>query len=112
MASTVSSKSRRPSTAGRKGSRPTPPTPPTLHRKSTVSRWGNSLGVRIPQEAAARLKLEAGAAVTVEVSEDSITIKPLREAKKWSESELLKGVTPEAVGGEVDWGDARGREVW
>jgi antitoxin MazE len=83
-----------------------------MERNSTVSQWGNSLGVRIPQEAAAHLNLKAGARVRVEVRADSLTIRPLRARKKWTEAELLKGVTPEIVGGEVDWGGPVGREVW
>jgi antitoxin MazE len=77
-----------------------------------VSRWGNSLGLRIPQEAADRLNLKAGARVSVEVGDDSITIRPVRPRKRWSEAALLRGVTPAMVGGEVDWGGPVGKEVW
>jgi len=108
MASSVSKISRRSSPAAGKRSH----RKPSPHRHCTLSRWGNSLGVRIPQEAAEQLKLRAGARVSVEVGKDSITIKPLRRTRKWSEADLLKGVTPEAAGGEVDWGAPRGREVW
>ena len=83
-----------------------------FRRSSTVSRWGNSLGVRIPQEAVDRLKLQPGARVSFQVRADSITITPVRKSRKWTEAELLKGVTPEAVAGEIDWGAPRGREVW
>ena len=80
-------------------------------RHSTLSRWGNSLGLRIPQEAADRLKLKAGVKVSVEVGNGSITIRPVRQRKKWSEAELLKGVNPSMVGGEIDWGGPVGKEV-
>lgn len=86
--------------------------PSLVQRNSTLSRWGNSLGLRIPQEAADRLKLKAGARVSVELGADSITIRPLRKGRKWTEADLLKGVTPEMVGGEADWGPPVGREVW
>ena len=85
---------------------------PLGQRNSTLSRWGNSLGLRIPQEAADRLKLKAGARVSVELGPDSITIRPVRRGRKWTEAALLKGVTPEMVGGEVDWGPPVGKEVW
>ena len=81
-------------------------------RKSTVSQWGNSLGLRIPQEAADQLKLKAGEQVSLEVRSDSITIRPMRQRRKWTEAELLKGVTPAAVGREVDWGGPVGKEAW
>lgn len=85
---------------------------PAGRRRSTVSRWGNSLGFRIPQDAADQLNLKAGGQVTVEVRADSITIRPVRSRKEWTEAELLKGVTPGIVGGEIDWGPPVGREVW
>jgi len=81
-------------------------------RDGTVSRWGNSLGLRIPHEAAVQLNLKAGERVRIEVGADSITIKPVRKRKKWTEAELLKGVTPAVVGGEIDWGGPVGKEIW
>jgi antitoxin MazE len=83
-----------------------------VRRNSTVSRWGNSLGFRIPQEAVDRLHLKAGEQVSVEVRAGSITISPLRTRRKWTEAELLNGVTPHIVGGEIDWGAPVGKEVW
>lgn len=81
-------------------------------RNSTLSRWGNSLGLRIPLEAADRLNLKAGAQVSIEVRGDSMTIRPVRPRKKWAESELLKGVTPQIVGGAIDRGGPVGKEAW
>jgi antitoxin MazE len=48
--------------------------------------------------------------VLVEIGAGSITIKPDR--KKWTEAELLRGVTPEMIGGEVDWAGPVGKEIW
>jgi len=82
---------------------------PHLLRHSKVSKWGNSLAFRIPQEVADQLKLTDGGQISVEVQADSFTVRPVR--KKWTEAELLAGVTPEIVGGEVEWGDPVGKEV-
>jgi antitoxin MazE len=79
-------------------------------RSSRVSRWGNSLGLRIPQEAVDKLRLRAGAEVRIEIRSDTIVIKAAR--RHWTERELLAGVTSEMVGGEVDSGRAVGREIW
>ena len=87
------------------------PAPPPL-KPTTVSRWGNSLGVRIPQDAVDQLKLRPGAKVTFELHGGAITIRPVRTRRKWTEAELLKGVTPEMAGGEVDWGSPVGKEIW
>ncbi|HSV16169.1 MAG TPA: AbrB/MazE/SpoVT family DNA-binding domain-containing protein [Tepidisphaeraceae bacterium] len=80
-------------------------------RRSTLSQWGNSLGLRIPQEAAAQLQLKAGEQVSVEVGQDAIIIRPARRRRrKWALSALLKGVTPVKVGGEFGWGEPVGKE--
>lgn len=77
-----------------------------------VTRWGNSLGVRIPREGVERLKLKDGEEVKLEIASDSITIRPAKPRKRWTEAELLKGVTPDMVGGEVDWGGPVGKEAF
>ena len=89
-----------------------PRSPRPKGRDTTLSRWGNSLGLRIPREATEQLSLRAGAKVTVEIGPDSLTIRPVRKRRKWTEAELLKGVTPANAGGEVDWGGPVGKEVW
>jgi antitoxin MazE len=81
-----------------------------LLRNSTLSRWGNSIGMRIPQEAVERFGLKAGERVEVEVSDESITIRPSRRRKRWNIADLVKGITPEKVGGEFDWGPDVGKE--
>lgn len=82
-----------------------------LKRNCTVSQWGSSLGIRIPREAAKKLRLAAGEQVSVEVAGDAITIRPVRrQRKRWDVAELVAGVTPAKVGGEFRWGKAVGKE--
>jgi antitoxin MazE len=75
-----------------------------------VNRWGNSLGVRIPQPLANEIGLTAGAVVNVEVVDHKLVISPVR--KTYQLDELLVGVTPELVGGEYDWGEPVGEEEY
>jgi len=84
------------------------PAPPPA-RDSKVSRWGNSLAFRIPQDVVDHLNLTDGGHISVEVRGNSFTVRPLR--KKWTEAELLQGVTPDIVGGEVNWGGPIGKEA-
>lgn len=95
----------------RKRARSRKPAIPPIHRKSTVSQWGNSLGLRIPREAVERLQLKAGEAVTLEVNEDSITIRPNHRPRKWTLDELMRGVASQKVG-EWPWGAPVGKEAW
>jgi antitoxin MazE len=76
-----------------------------------ISRWGNSLGLRIPREGVQKLALKDGSEVTVEIGDDQILIRPARRRKRWTEAQLLRNVTPDIVGGEVNWGGPVGREA-
>ncbi len=75
-----------------------------------VSRWGNSLGLRIPKAYASLLNLNAGDVVEVIPSQAGLTIQKPR--KRYELAELLAGVTPENRHAEVSWGKPEGQEIW
>ena len=59
-----------------------------------ISKWGNSLGLRVPREIAARAGLSEGARVEMEGFGDGrIVITPSR--RRFTLEELLAGMTPE-----------------
>ena len=74
-----------------------------------VNKWGNSLGVRIPQPLANEVGLTVGTEVTVEVVNNTIVISLVK--RKYQLEDLLVGVTPELIGGEYDWGESVGKEI-
>jgi antitoxin MazE len=74
-----------------------------------VARWGNSLGLRIPKDVAQRAGLRAGTRVDVEAEGDRIIIS--RARPRYVLTDLLKGMTPEAMRQAFDWGPDRGREM-
>jgi antitoxin MazE len=75
-----------------------------------VNKWGNSLGLRIPQPVAHQVGLTAGTVVSIEVVDNTIVVSPIK--KNYQLDELLVGVTPELISGEYDWGEPIGKEVW
>jgi antitoxin MazE len=75
-----------------------------------VNNWGNSLGLRIPQPVANEVGFTAGTTVSIHAVNGTIVISPVK--KKYTLDELLAGVTPELIGGEYDWGEPIGQEVW
>jgi antitoxin MazE len=75
--------------------------------KVQVARWGNSLGVRVPKDLARRVGLKDGASVEMTAEEDRIVIAVKREHRL---TELLRGMTPEAMAQAFDWGEDAGRE--
>jgi antitoxin MazE len=59
-----------------------------------VSKWGNSLGLRVPRDVATRAGLTEGARVDIEGFDDGrIVITPSR--RRFTIEELVVGMTPE-----------------
>jgi antitoxin MazE len=83
---------------------------PTPTHRSEVAKWGNSLAARIPRDAARKLGRTEGCDINVVMKDQSLAIR--RTHRVAMLDVLLKGVTPENAGGEIDWEPAVGREVW
>jgi antitoxin MazE len=77
--------------------------------KIQVAKWGNSLGVRVPKDIAAKVGLNEGAAVEIEAKGGRIVISPMR--RTYTLDELLAGMTPDAMHEAFDWGPDAGREA-
>ena len=75
-----------------------------------VSKWGNSLGLRLPKSVAVEARLGEGDAVDVSVERGAIVIRPARP--KYSLDALVKGITRDNRHGETDWGKPAGNEAW
>jgi antitoxin MazE len=77
--------------------------------QSRVSRWGNSLALRIPKGIAERAQLREGASVRMTVSRGGvITVEPLH---RYSLEELVAKINPKNRHDETEWG-RMGRESW
>ena len=74
-----------------------------------VARWGNSLGVRVPKDIAARVGLRQGARVRIEAEGSRIVISVASPV--YQLDELLHDMTPEAMHEAFGWGEDVGREV-
>jgi antitoxin MazE len=77
---------------------------------TSVSKWGNSLGIRIPKTVAAAVNVGDGDEVEVSVHEGAIVIRPTRQ--RYTIEELVADITPEKRDRETDWGRRVGREMW
>jgi antitoxin MazE len=75
-----------------------------------VSRWGNSLGLRLPQSVAREARLGEGDTVDVSVENGTIVIRPSRP--RYSLDELVRRITPKNRHQESDWGGPFGGEAW
>jgi antitoxin MazE len=75
-----------------------------------ISKWGHSLGVRIPKSVAREARLDEGDTVEVSAHEGIIVVRPART--RYSLDELIGRITPRNRHRETDWGQAVGTELW
>lgn len=76
-----------------------------------VTKWGNSLGVRIPSILAKQIELTEGMQVGISVVDGKLVIQP-EHRRKYTLDELLDGMTPENCHLEVEMGEPVGNEIW
>ena len=82
-----------------------------MRNESTISKWGNSLAVRIPLAIAKQASLGEGDCVKLALDrEGRIVLRPAR--RKYELAELVGGITPKNRHRETDWGRPQGEESW
>ena len=74
---------------------------------TTISKWGNSLALRLARNIVEGAKLFEGTTVDLEIEDGSIRVTPRRP--KFKLADLLTG---ERTSHETDWGEPKGDEVW
>jgi antitoxin MazE len=80
--------------------------------RGKVSRWGNSLAIRIPKAVANEAGIGEDRPIEIRVEHSTIVVEPLAADEEPTLEELVAGITPENRHGETDWGPPAGREVW
>jgi antitoxin MazE len=78
--------------------------------QTSVRKWGNSLGLRIPSVYAKELHLLDGSIVDIQRKENEIIISPAK--KKKSLNNLIQLITNENKHDEIDFGSPHGKEEW
>ena len=82
-----------------------------MPNESTISKWGNSLAVRIPLAIAKQAGLGEGDCVTLALDRNGgVVLRPAR--RKYELSELVSRITPRNRHRETDWGHPQGEESW
>jgi antitoxin MazE len=82
-----------------------------MRNNSRITKWGNSLAIRIPLAIAKQASLAEGDAVTVALDrEGGIVLRSVR--RKYELSDLVGRITPKNRHRETDWGQPRGKESW
>ena len=78
---------------------------------TTVRKWGNSLGVRIPSPVAKDIKLHEGSQVEILEEGNRLVIVPV-EKPVFALEDMLKKIKKGDIHGEIDFGPAQGKETW
>lgn len=76
---------------------------------TTISKWGNSLGVRIPKAVLNASGLKEMDDVSVSVEDNRIII---TKAMPTSIKELFEEYPEADNQEEIDWGEPQGEEIW
>ena len=76
-----------------------------------VSKWGNSLAVRIPSGLARSVDLKAGADLEIGESDGCIVLRPLRRGR-YKLDALVSQITDESIHEEIESEGPVGREEW
>jgi antitoxin MazE len=78
--------------------------------RAQITKWGNSLGVRVPKQLAREIGLTEGSSVDIAAVDHRLVITPSQP--RYSLADLLKDTTPESYGSAaIDWGADVGREI-
>jgi antitoxin MazE len=83
-----------------------------LSMSTTLQKWGNSLGIRVPKSIAEQLDFSAGTKVEFDTTGGVLTIRPEKvRRRKYKLSELLKQMKPRHRHGELFRDGPVGREL-
>jgi antitoxin MazE len=77
--------------------------------EAVVRKWGNSLGIRIPNLIVRELSLKDGSFVDIKEKENEMIIKPVQKNKL---SEMLDEINEQNIHKEIDTGRPVGNEIW
>ena len=77
--------------------------------EAVVKKWGNSLGIRIPNLIVRELALKDGSFVDINDNGNEIVIKPLKKIKL---SEMLSLINNENIHEEIKTSGPIGNEIW
>lgn len=78
--------------------------------KTKLSRWGNSLALRLPKQIALSQNLNEG--IDLEIKEERGGFFVRAAPKQYSLSELLEGVDATNLHSETFCDDPQGKEIW
>jgi len=77
----------------------------------TVSKWGNSLGIRIPKAVTEELMLREGSSLSLVAGPDGYLLKPAHPEVSYLLGDLVEQMRGEAEPDPIEWGADEGEEI-
>jgi antitoxin MazE len=77
--------------------------------EAVARKWGNSLGIRIPNLIARELSLKEGSSVDINKNGNEITIRPIQKSTL---SEMLSKINEKNIHKEIKTTGPVGKEIW
>lgn len=79
---------------------------------TTIQKWGNSQGVRIPKILLDSVKWKENEQIVILVENDKLVIEKANNKKRKSIKELFENFEGEYEPTEINWGEPKGGEIW
>ncbi|WP_294624568.1 hypothetical protein [uncultured Bilophila sp.] len=77
-----------------------------------ICRYGESLGVKIPQDMARSLALQPGDELEASLCEDGVLLRKKTSRPAYRLEDILDCFACSETHAEVTWGDPKGEELW
>ncbi len=79
---------------------------------TTIQKWGNSQGIRIPKMILNDVNWSDSETIVVLVQGNKLIIEKAEEQEKENIKDLFKDYSGEYETTEIDWGEREGAEIW
>ena len=84
----------------------------TMPVNAQVTKWGNSLAIRIPKTVATEAGFSEGDRIEFNVQKNGRITLQRTKRRRFTLEELIASIDPDNCHGETDWGPPVGKEVW
>lgn len=79
---------------------------------TTIQKWGNSQGIRIPKHILATIKWQENEKLNITTENEKIIIEKIKVEKRKNIKELFSNFEGKYSPIEIDWGKPVGNEIW
>ena len=83
-----------------------------VNMTTTIQKWGNSQGVRIPKILLDTVKWSENEEIEINAEDGKLIIEKAKEHKRKNIKELFKDYKGDYEPIEIDWGETKGGEIW